>query len=227
MQNVFRVEFVDRSGWTLRQLPKWLTIFCLRIQGVRVHELHHIVTEILVKLPDAVEYTIVEVAWPLFQKLVTLVEGLYLGLIGLVLFLSNFEQRFGFETELVPKLIASPLNAVQSLFREHLKRAMGDLTFFYGVILASVGFSEVRHNNLYMALWAESARLQQRNLVLNASLINVSPCLYIIKSISDYGQRFEEFVAEGVFGALVNFIKSRDHMPFEEWIHLDNAGSCC
>jgi hypothetical protein len=68
------------------------------------------------------------------------------------------------------------------------------------VVLRTIALSLERNDHLHVALGAESARLEQRNLVLDATLVHIATSCHIVQSIGDRSQSSEESIAENFAG---------------------------
>lgn len=96
---------------------------------------------------------------------------------------------------------------MQRLFREHLKRALRNLSIgIIGILLAAIGLSLIGNDNLNVPLGTQGPTLQQRHFVLNASAIDIPTRLYIIQSIGYNRKLFEETITEGLFSGSADFL---------------------
>lgn len=115
---------------------------------------------------------------------------------------------------------------MQCFFWEHFERAVWHFSVgVIGVLFASVGFGEVRQDNLHVAFRTERAAFQKCHLILYTTTVHVSPCLHVVQSISDYCQSLEELVAEDVLGGFANLVQSGLYVSFETGVHLSYC--CC
>lgn len=139
--------------------------------------------------------------------------------------LEHFDQRGRVLREHFVEAVTSPLNAVQSFFREHLQGAEWDFVVLLRIFLLSVGFSQVWEHHLNMALWSQSARLNQGGLCSDTSLVDVLACHHVVKCISNNCQVFEKLVREDVRRPTVHLVQSCNNVLFEIRVHVD--GSSC
>ena len=87
---------------------------------------------------------------------------------------------------------------MQSFLREQLQSTMRYFPFFNRIVLRSITLSFERNDDLNMTLWTKGSRLEQSNLILNASLIDIPPSCNIIKGIGNCSQTSEETITENL-----------------------------
>mmetsp|Transcript_25365 Transcript_25365/g.49492 ORF Transcript_25365/g.49492 Transcript_25365/m.49492 type:complete len:529 (+) Transcript_25365:932-2518(+) len=96
------------------------------------------------------------------------------------------------------KVITRPLDGVFDGVWEVLEGADGD-GLLGRVAARSVRFSHLGDYHLHVPLGAKCPALQQRTLVVDASLIHVQPCLNVIERVTDTIQTLEKIIIEQVF----------------------------
>lgn len=95
MQQVFGVEFINGGRRALRQFPERLPVFGFRVDGVRIHQLQHVVAEVFVELLNGCHDAVVEVSWLLLKKFVAFIQGLDFRIVGFVLLIENLNECLG------------------------------------------------------------------------------------------------------------------------------------
>lgn len=74
--------------------------------------------------------------------------------------------------------------------------------------MTTVIFSFEGHNHLNMAFGTQSAALEQRDLILDASLVHIYSSFDVIKSISHDSSTFEKLIRVNLLGLFAHFVKS-------------------
>lgn len=106
------------------------------------------------------------------------------------------------------------------LFREHLQCAVGNLGLFIRIVLAAVILSLVGNDDLHVSFRAEGSTLEQRNLVLHASLVHVLSGFDVIKRVGHDFPAAEELIGEDFLSLLAYFVESGDDVALETRIEL-------
>lgn len=124
----------------------------------------------------------------------------------------DLQSALGVLREELLELITSPFNAMKGLLWEHLQRAVRNLVVILRIVHRAIALCLVRKDYLHVAFRSQSSTLKKRCLCSNASQIDILPRLDVVKSIRDKRKLFEELVREDVTGALMNLIKSGNHV---------------
>lgn len=155
MQGVFRDNRLNRMGRAFGQFPERFSVLGLGIKRIGIQQLEDVVSEVLVEDVGSNSHSLFEIGGPCFNNFKAVLQHLDVGRSWSVAFIDfkQFGKCFGGEGELFAEDIASPLNAMQSLFREHLQSAMRDLSIrIVRILLAAIGLSLVGNDDLNVAL---------------------------------------------------------------------------
>ncbi len=140
--------------------------------------------------------------------------------------LKHFLEVLDAQIEGLAELVAGPLNTMQSLFREHLERAMRYFTLLRRVILRAISLCLERDYDLDMALGPESAGLEQGLAADDAALVDIEAGLHVVESVGDQGLAGKELVREDGLGGVAHPVQPGHNVPLEEGVHLDGCGCC-
>ena len=132
-----------------------------------MQKLLYIVVEQLFKSHACILNTVHEVLGSLAKQFEALFEtdnvlgAHWINACALVQDLNGARRHLGKE---LTKLVASPLDTVKCLFREHLERAMRNLVVIFRVILTTVAFCLIWQNDLNVAFRSKCTTLEQWSL---------------------------------------------------------------
>lgn len=202
MQQIFRIEELDRCWRSLGQPPERLSVFSLCIKWVSIEQLHDIIPIVFVELIDSVGDAIFETTRTFGHHCYGFIEVLDVIWLWFVTFFEEFGKSLRLESEFFTEVVPCPFDAVQRLLREHFQSAVGNFSIFNRIILTAVAFSLVRDDDLNVTFRTECSTLKQRNLILHATLIHISSGCNIIKRVGYNCQALEELITEDIFGRI-------------------------